>query len=289
MSSPARRAVLPVLALAVGLGTVLAPPTVSVQAAPAAAGVAASATAGRLAADPWVGAGGYTYPRPTNAAKIFRWGVEEWRDEFEVGGLRSRWTVRPRGTAGQQYGQITLDARARTGTVTALATDPRADRGRWEARIRAKRYDRRTPYTFYWELVPVGRYRCGGRSIVMAKYQQDDRRVRGGVRVKNEVEFSFRKELDLRSGYFHTFAVEVTRDHVSWFVDRQVVRTERRPAVTQGVMYRPRLRMEAVDGKRMARSRLQADWVRYYDLSRPNARSIHAPRMTKRPYHRTHC
>jgi hypothetical protein len=78
--------------------------------------------------------------------------------------------------------------------------------------------------------------------------------------------------------------VEVTRNHVSWFVDTRVVRTERRDRVLTGVELRPRLRIEAEGGGRMNDSRLQADWVRYYTLKRPNAKSIKAPQMDRKRY-----
>lgn len=234
--------------------------------------------------DDFVGAGGYTYPRPTNAAKVFRWGTETWRDEFERGSLRTQWALnRPR-KVGQQQGQITLNAGPRTGTVTATATDTSAAYGRWETRVRGKRYDSGTPYRFVWELVPVAPTGCrsrGDKAIVIASWQQDDAQATGSVGVDTATSFTYARDLDLRIGYFHTFAIEVAPDHISWFVDTEVVHTERRPEALTGTVYRPRLRMQAVPGAKMARSRMQADWVRYYSLARPGAKPITAPEMTR--------
>ncbi|WP_138876394.1 family 16 glycosylhydrolase [Nocardioides dongxiaopingii] len=235
--------------------------------------------------DTFVGAGGYTYPRPTNAAKVFRWGSETWRDEFEVGGaLRPQWRVnRPRRVREQQ-GQITMNAQAHTGTVSVTATDTAAAYGRWETRVRGKRYDRGTPYRFFWELVPVQPTGCPGGSdqrIVIASWAQDDARAVGGIGVDADTAFTFGADLDLRIGYFHTYAIEIAPDHVSWFVDTKVVHTERRPEALTGVVYRPRLRMQAVRGATMARSRMQADWVRHYSLDRPGALPVTAPAMTR--------
>jgi len=145
-------------------------------------------------------------------------------------------------------------------------------------------------FTFNWELVPVGgprKYHCGAQSIVMASYRPDDDKVaRGAVRTLPNREFAFSKRLDLRSRAWHTYAVEVRPHRISWFVDTQVIRTERRAGALSGVKYRPRFRIQGVPGARMNASRMQMDWVRYYDLHRPNAKSIDAPAMNKRTYAR---
>ncbi len=259
-------------------------------ASPTVAGAGDGGHDSRAGREPWVGAGGYTYPRPTNAAKVFRWGVEEWRDEFEQGSLRAAWDTNHPRRVRQREGQITLDAGPRTGTLYAAASDTRAAYGRWEARVRGKRYDDGTPYRFVWDLVPIPVRGTGcadgvDQTITVASWEQDDAEAVGRVGVDASLAFTFGREFDLRIGYFHTFAIEVARDHVSWFVDTKVVHTERRAEVlvnmAAGTVYRPRLRMVAVPGATMARSRMQADWVRYYTLDRPGAKPVTAPRMTR--------
>jgi Glycosyl hydrolases family 16 len=226
----------------------------------------------------------YTYP--TNAAKIFRWGVEAWEDEFEVNPLRKDWVTSSGGDVVTRNGMITLMAYPSSGTVTATPSSHKAKVGRWEARVRVWEKDRNvgTPYRAYWELIPNKKYRCGAKSIVIASYSQDEAQVTGAVRTLPDNEFSFSRVLPLTQGWFHTFAVEVTDDHISWFVDKVVVHTERRSEALSNVSFKPRFRLQAVDGAEMRPTWMQMDWVRYYTLDRPNALPIVAPEMTAGTY-----
>jgi hypothetical protein len=226
----------------------------------------------------------YTYP--TNAAKIFRWGAEAWKDEFEVNPLRADWVAGGAGDVVTRNGMLTLMAYPTSGTVTATPTSQKAKVGRWEARVRVWEKDRLigTPYRAYWELVPNKKYRCGAKSIVIASYSQDEPQATGAVRTLPDHEFAYAQVLPLTQGWFHTFAVEVTDDHISWFVDKVVVHTERRPEALSNTTFRPQFRLQAVDGASMRPTWMQMDWVRYYTLDRPGALPIEAPEMTQGTY-----
>ncbi|MBJ7359040.1 family 16 glycosylhydrolase [Nocardioides sp.] len=226
----------------------------------------------------------YTYP--TNAAKVFRWGVEAWKDEFEVNPLRGDWATSAGGDVVTRNGMLTLMAYPGSGTVTATPTSQKAKLGRWEARVRVWEKDRSagTPYRVFWELVPNKKYRCGSKSIEIASYSQDELQVTGAVRTRPANEFTFSRVLPLTQGWFHTFAVEVTDDHISWFVDKVVVHTERRTEALSNTTFRPQFRMQAVDGASMRPTWMQMDWVRYYTLDRPGALPIEAPEMTQGTY-----
>jgi hypothetical protein len=225
---------------------------------------------------------------PTNAAAVFKWGTIAWRQEFETGTLDPTWVTNGQGTIGQQNGMLTIQAGADSGTVEVWPADTAAaaTEGRWEARIRA--YERSSTgeqYRFTWELVPVsGDDSCGADRIVLGSYVPGATRVRGFVNTMPDHSFTYSRARDLRSRAWHTYAVEVAPDHISWFVDTKVMRTETRPAALAGVSYRPELVMEAVPGSTMRPSWFQADWVRYYSLKRPNARSIEAPVMRRTTY-----
>lgn len=223
---------------------------------------------------------------PTNAAKVFRWGLEEWRQEFETGTLGDNWRSDHPEAIGQQQGMLTVKAGSDSGTVTVWPDDQAAVTGRWEARIRAfEKSSTGEPYRFTWELVPAGGDdSCGANAIVLATYVPGDARVTGAVRTLPATEFAYSRKRDLRSRAWHTYAVEVTRDHISWFVDTKVMRTERRPEALAGVKYRPRLVMEAPADTPMRASWFQADWVRYYTLKRPGAKSVDAPQMRLTTY-----
>ena len=223
---------------------------------------------------------------PTNAGKVFRWGHEAWRQEFETGPFSSHWKSNHRRSIGQQKGMLTIQAGRHSGTISVWPDNHAARVGRWEARIRAyERAGSGTRYRFTWELVPArGGDRCGANAIVLASYVPGHQRVQGHVRTLPGQSFTFSRARDLRNRAWHTYAVEITKQHISWFVDTQVVRTERRPAARSGIRYRPELVMQAKHGATMRPSWMQADWVRYYTLQRPDARSIKAPPMHKTSY-----
>src|SRR5262245_11099189 len=83
---------------------------------------------------------------------------------------------------------------------------------------------------------------------------------------------------------WHTYAVEVTPNRVSWFVDAAVIRTETRPKALSGAKFQVRFTMQAVKGKRMNRARMQMDWLRYWSLHAPDQRSTRAPRPVRTTY-----
>jgi hypothetical protein len=223
---------------------------------------------------------------PTNAAKVFRWGREAWRQEFESGPFSSHWKSNHRRAIGQQKGMLTIQAGRHSGTVRVWPDNHAARTGRWEARVRAyERSGSGTRYRFTWELVPAhSGDRCGANAVVLASYTPGDRRVHGHVRTLPDNSFGFSRARDLRNRAWHTYAVEITKRHISWFVDTKVMRTETRPAALSGVRYRPQLVMQAKRHATMRPSWMQADWVRYYTLERPNARSIRAPKMERHTY-----
>jgi hypothetical protein len=222
---------------------------------------------------------------PTNAAKVFRWGREKWSDEFEVGGLRKDWVNSKQGRVKTQSGMLTVMATGKNYRVTTSPNSVRSRYGRWEARVRIREtnHDGRQ-YRGYWELIPTKNFKCGAKSIVLASYKRGQRKATGAVRVPPNRQYGYSKRVNLNNGWFHTYAVEITRDHISWFVDTRVIHTERRDDALRGIEYRPRFRLQGVKGKKHRTTWLQMDWVRHYDLSRPNAKSIKAPRMKKGIY-----
>lgn len=225
---------------------------------------------------------------PTNAGKVFRWGREAWRQEFEVGPFPSSWKSNRPGAIGQQFGMLTIKTKRDTRKLTVWPDDQAARYGRWEARVRAVEKDRTGKrFNFTWGLAPTNPDRCGAGEIVLANYTPDHARVRGGVHGKGGFDFNFSKRRDLRPSAWHTYAIEVTPTHISWFVDTKVTRTERRPKALTGYKLRPQFVLKGAKDGEMRTSWMQMDWVRYYNLDRPNAKSINAPRMAKRAHTHT--
>jgi hypothetical protein len=225
---------------------------------------------------------GTTYP--TNAAKIFRWGDAQFYDNF-ISPVKPMWSVNHPELVRDQHGMLTINATATSGTVWARLTGHDRRYGRWEARVRAEQYTSSgTPYHVVWELVPTSGYHCGARSIVLADYALGSGEARMYLRNTPRTELTASRTLALGPGPFHTYAVEVTPDHVSWFVDTHVLMTERRPEARTGASYAVRFRLVGTPGAQMNPGRMQMDWVRYYSLARANAQSIEAPPATEGAY-----
>ncbi len=220
--------------------------------------------------------------RPTNAGKIYRWGDSQWHQDF-IGPVTRPWRQNHPGLVNNQHGMLTINATAKPRTVAATFTGHARRYGRWETRVRAEQYTRKhTPYRVVAELIPASAaYHCGASSIVLASYRLGTQRAHMAVRTRPNHTFTYSKRRNLRPGPFHTYAVEVTRTHVSWFVDARVQMTERRPAARSGLKYKVRFRLVPTEGARMNPGRMQMDWLRYYTLARHNARSIQAPHATK--------
>ncbi len=213
---------------------------------------------------------------PTNAAKVFQWGWSAWEDEFLLP-LSESWAVSDPSLVRNQNGMLTLEGTADSGEVTATVATHARRYGRWEARVRSDvRASGGTPYQVVWELVPARGGVCGD-GITLASYSVGDPAARMDIRSRQGAVFATELPLDLQQYAWHTYAIEVTRDHISWFVDTEVVMTERRPEALDGRRLRIRFRLVPTEGAPMDFTRMQMDWVRYYTMERPGALPIDAP------------
>ena len=188
-------------------------------------------------------------PSPTNAGKIFRWGNKQWGDEFEDP-LLSMWKVNRPGMVRDQHGMLTLDAPQKSTNVIATLAGHNRTYGRWEARVRGHLSGRGAhAYTRLWELVPSNQpYHCAAGNMVLSQYTLGTNTAIVHVRNLPNADFTTSKWLYLNDNEFHTYAVEVTPDHVSWFVDTKVIRTERRPGHSPGVRLMARFRLQGCPG-----------------------------------------
>ena len=161
------------------------------------------------------------------------------------------------------------NAATTSGTVPARLTGRGRRYGRWEARVRAEQYSGDgTPYHVVWELVPTSGYHCGARSIVLAEYALGTSEARMYLRSTSGTELTASTALNLGPGPFHTYAVEVTEDHMSWFVDTPVLMTERRLEARTGATYAVRFR----DARSTDEPGPDADGLGPLLLARPDAR-----------------
>ena len=238
-----------------------------------------SPTADQRLASAWVP------PNPTNAGKIFRWGSKQWGDEFKTA-LSPTWKVSQPGLVRNQHGMLTLDTANTGATVSATYSGHNRTYGRWEARVRGRQYGSGgKPYTLFWELVPSSQpEHCGADNIVLSQYTLGSNTAEMHVRNLPNTDFTTSRWMYLNDNEFHTFAVEVTPDHISWFVDTKVIRTERRSEAMRAADYAVRFRLQSTPGAQMRQGRMQMDWVRYYTLARKNAKSIEAPQLDRMTY-----
>lgn len=233
-------------------------------------------------------------PGPVHAGKSWGWwqaaGGIVWREEFEQpysGPTGPQWRSSGAGEVVHQNGMLTLNATGQ-GSLSATLERPGAEVGRWETRLRSRRYGHSgANFRVLTELVPAGdaEQRCGARNIALESYRIGSDKVNLYARNTPDVAFrGARPGMDLGRDRWHTYAVEVTRERISWFVDAHVVYTERRPEVWSGVPLTVRFTMEAKPGREMNQSRMQMDWVRHWSLQAPNDLPVDAPEMRSGRY-----
>jgi hypothetical protein len=227
-------------------------------------------------------------PGPVHAGNTFGWyghgGLVY--DETFVGPLARRWKVEGPGQVRNQHGMLTLNTSTK-GTVSARLMRPGRAYGRWEVRMRQREYGRSfAHYRVLTELVPVTKEGegCGEQNIALNKFTLRDNKLNFYIRTRPDNLFQASMKRGFGQDQWHTFAVEVTRKRISWFVDAHVIRTETRPEALSGRKFQVRFTMLAEKGKRMNRARMQMDWLRYWTLQAPNERSTRAPRTEKTTY-----
>lgn len=225
-------------------------------------------------------------PGPVNAQTTYDWGKPEWQDDF-VGPRKDIWAVRPgTGSVRNQHGMLTLNT-GRSETTSATLRMRGHQTGRWEIRLRQRWYESgHTPYTVRTELIPAGdrEQNCGARNIALESFTLGGSRAHFYIRNLPNLSFNAHTGMSLGKDAWHTFAVEVREEQISWFVDAHVLRTERRDEALSGVPFTVRFTMEAEPGQRMNQSRMQMDWLRYFTLRKPNSKPVDAPQTRQTVY-----
>jgi hypothetical protein len=218
-----------------------------------------------------------TVPGKTFAAYEYWWYPIDFVDHF-IDPLSSQWEVQGRGEALTQNGMLTLVS-TRQGSLGVTLRGHDRDRGRWEIRLRGRRYETgSSDYTVAAELVPAGslHQHCGAQNIGFASFRPEvDSSARFHIRSLPDHEFtSVRRRMNLTNDYWHTYAVQVTSKRIAWFVDGVARAVENRPEALSGIPLTLRLQLQAVPGKTMNPSRLQVDTVRYFTLKTPSSKPV---------------
>ena len=217
-------------------------------------------------------------PGPVNAQTTYDWGKPLWQDDF-VGPLKDIWRVKGRGKVQNQHGMLTLNT-TRKGSVSATLKGAGHDKGRWEIRLRQRQYSSSaTSYRVRTELIPAAErpQNCGARNVALNSFRLGGNRAHHYIRSLPRHQYVALQGVNLGSDRWHTFAVEVTGQRISWFVDGHVITTERRPEAMSKMPYTVRFTMLGERGKTMNQSRMQMDWLRYFTLRKTNSRTVDAP------------
>ncbi|MFC5061608.1 glycoside hydrolase family 16 protein [Actinomycetospora atypica] len=164
-------------------------------------------------------------------------------------------------------GLLTQTGTAATVTAGMLLEGRDARNGRWEVRARADQdpSSRGRPYHVVVALIPVGvPYNSGERDV---DFLEGD--IGQGSAFfflhhpPNKQDYA---QIPLDIATWHTFAVEITRGHVTWFVDGRPVVTDQRPEAIPSVPLALNIQLDANSDRGMRPGRLQIDWARYYAL-----------------------
>jgi hypothetical protein len=224
-------------------------------------------------------------PGPVNAQTTYDWGKPIWQDDF-VGPRKDLWRVAGHGNVRNQHGMLTLNTAKKGNTVATLKGTGHRN-GRWEIRLRSRQYSRaHASYKVRTELVPAAKrpQRCGARNIALNSYTLGGNRAHHYIRTLPDNQGVAHTGLNLGTDRWHTFAVELTKKRISWFVDGHVLSTARRAPANADLPYTVRFTMLAKPGARMNPSRMQMDWLRYFTLRKPNSKPVKAPAPRTRSY-----
>src|SRR5690606_6243951 len=155
------------------------------------------------------------------------------------------------------------------GSVSASLTGKADRRGRWEVRGGT------TPLpgggtrpAVRYELVPQAQAHqiCGVPSIVLGETRGHGQPLRIGVRAANGKTWG--RELGRVPSGASSYAVQVTKKHITWYLNGKPTATLRkRAALPKGPMV-VRIMMAGEDGKTMAPAKSTVDWVRSFSLKR---------------------
>jgi hypothetical protein len=241
--------------------------------------------------------GATTKPMParlsgsTTASQTYGWAPAKWDFAWEFGeSLTSRpyrgadrrgwWRDASNGSgrAAKHNGGLMLDSQRQFegpgdhGTTSAtLRGNPRRY-GRWEAKIRLKSPETNArDYRVRVELVPdrPRDYHCGAQNITVAEVAAHGSSVRVGAKArKGARQWTYRRPLGTLLGPSAAFAVEVTKGHISWFVNGRVIATVRSAAAVSAVPMTLRLSLVGDGQREMNRTQAISDWQRGFSLER---------------------
>ena len=184
------------------------------------------------------------------------------------------------GRAAKHNGGVMLDTQRQNsdepkyddsyGSTAITLRDAPMKYGRWEVRLRTKSTETgEVDPRVLVELVPdaAGSYGCGNRNITVAEFVPHGSAVKigaknGGSRWDRTVRDAW------TNGASKAFAVEVTRSHISWFIEGRIVGTVRNESAISDVPLTLRLSLAGQGQAAVNRTQAISDWQRAYSLER---------------------
>lgn len=147
--------------------------------------------------------------------------------------------------------------------------------GRWEFRRRVDVFENvGSAYHVKIELVPARPEdaRCGSNTINVADVTFNSTRATLGVSsARAGRQWTGSRRIPRLGNGAHSFAVEVMRDHITWFLDGRSLATVKQRRAIPGVPLTPRLSLVGRGQDEMRRTRVIYDWQRGWNLN-PHAR-----------------
>jgi len=195
---------------------------------------------------------------------------------------KAQWAVNHWDAIMWRFGMLSITGRADGGEVTMTRKGGQRY-GRWESKmVLVARKSKTNSWRALLELVPVksSQHHCGAQTITYADFTKGT--LKGSLQINSLPDNSYQHSVSLPHGTeasYHSFGVEVAKDHISWFVDDRVVMTETRKKALRHPKLTLRIRLVGTsDGKFPVPADetplLQFDWNRAWNLKRPNALPI---------------
>lgn len=191
-----------------------------------------------------------------------------WWDEWSDGTGRSA----------KHNGGLMLDSQrqnkdgygASVGTTMVTLRDNARSRGRWEVRLRMKSTETaHRDLRALIELVPADAAAgCRATGITIAEASPHQRGITIGARNSAGDEWRRTEGGVSVNGTSHAVAVEVTDQHISWFLEGQLIGTVTSKAAIPDVPLTLRLSLQGEGQQQVNRTQAIFDWMRGYGLDR---------------------
>lgn len=244
--------------------------------------------------------------RSPNASQNYGWGPSLFDFAWEFGEsltskpyrgtrLRGAWIDTSSGTGRVNHinGGLGLDSQygARggpgdIGTTRATLNGNAQKYGRWEIRMRSlvKEGTAANDFEVKMELIPekASDYHCGAQNITIAEYKIHDNAIRFGANSLSHRRWFSTKSRVALADASHNFAVEVAKDHITWFLDGAPIGTVRSRAAVSDVPMTLRLSLEGDGDAEMNRTRSIYDWQRAWPIG-PGRHVTNGPGMRTDP------